>query len=346
MTVDPYGQAGVEASKDARLADVAHRFVAWLGDGAVLLDAGSPTGGASGDLLVVRTGTADGECRYVLRLEPQDAVYPDVDRGRQFRCCAAAAESGAPVPRPLWFVDDPDVLGRPFLVTEYVEGEPGDFRFESAVDVLAPEEQADVWRRGLTLVASVHATDVSGLEARLDVEADDPIDRYVRYWRRYRTFVDDGRDLPILDAAIDELDRARPSSASAETLVWGDARFGNILFRGLEPVAALDFEFAHVGLAELDVAFYSLFDRISFEYFRPGRRPTGFPTHDETFDLYESLTGRRISDRRWFTVLAGSYSALAVTKVMQARAAAGLVPETMVTGHPSMRALADVLEGR
>ena len=65
---------------------------------------------------------------------------------------------------------------------------------------------------------------------------------------------------------------------------------------------------------------------------------------DATFDLYEARTGRRVTDRRWYELLAATYSALAVTRVMQLRAAEGLVPDELVTTHPSMRALADLLE--
>lgn len=340
MTDDPYGQAGVEARRDERVGEIGRRFAAWLG--APLQGAAAPGGGASSDLVVVAAGSE----RYVVRLHPGHAVYPDVDLGRQYRCTLAAADAGAPVPAPLWLVEDTDVLGAPFLVTELSEGDPGDHRFEASVATLDPAAQREVWCAGLGVMAAVHRTPVAGLDAALPIEAADLIEAYVRYWRRYRDFVDDGREYPVLDAALDELDAQRPTDVPSPALVWGDARFGNVLFRGLEPVAALDFEFAHVGLPELDVAFWSLFDRISFEYFRPGPRLPGFPTHDEHFDLYESLTGRRVRDRRWFTVLAATYSALAVTRVMQPRAAAGLVPDTMVTGHPSMRALADVLEGR
>jgi aminoglycoside phosphotransferase (APT) family kinase protein len=176
------------------------------------------------------------------------------------------------------------------------------------------------------------------------VDGTDAIDRYIGYWARYRDFVDDGRDLPVLDEGLARIERERPVRSPEETLVWGDARFGNMLFDELDPIAAVDFEFSHVGLPGLDVAFFSHFDRISFEYFRPGTRPSGFADPHATFDLYEELTGRRVDEPDWYVLLAATYSALAVTRVMQVRAREGLVPEPMVAGHPSMRALADLLE--
>lgn len=349
---DEYGQAGYEAEQAARLAPLVDGVLGWLRDGPpglrvdAVVDARFPTGGASSDLLLLDVDCGGAARGLAVRLQPRHAVYPDVDLGRQFRCLDAAHRHGpAPVPAPLWHEPDPSILGVPFLVSERVGGAPGDHRFEAQAAASAPEAQAEVWRTGVALLAAVHATDVRA--ARLDDRLGSgttPVDRYLDHWRHYRAFVEDGREQPVLDAALERLEDTRPTAAGEETLVWGDARFGNVLYHDGAPAAVLDFEFAHVGLPGFDVAFFVHFDRVSFEYFRPGRRLPGFGSPDDTFDLYESLTGRRIVERDWYLLLAATYSALAVTRVMQPRAAAGLVPEELVVAHPSMRALADLLD--
>ncbi len=347
---DDFGQAGFEHQKAARLAEIGDGLRPWLRTGPPglatvdIVELTLPGGGASSDLVVAELSSGR---RLVVRLQPSEPVYPDGDLGRQYRCTAAAAAHGpAPVPAPLWLEPDPSVLGVPFLVSEHVAGEAGTFRFEQRVLELDEPAQARVWSDSLAVVGSVHATDLAAAELhdRLPVEATDAIDRYTRYWARYRDFVDDGRELPVLDEGLARLERERPAQSPDETLVWGDARFGNMLFHELHPVAAVDFEFSHVGLPGFDVAFFSHFDRVSFEYFRPGARPAGFADPHATFDLYEELTGRQVDDPDWYVLLAATYSALAVTRVMQSRAREGLVPESMVAGHPSMRALADLLE--
>lgn len=346
-----YGQDAVEADRAGRLSALGSRLTRWLREGpaqmggAEVVDLAAPGGGASSDLVVARL--TDGR-RLVVRLDPAEPIYPDPDLGRQLRCTAAASATTAFVPPPLWYEPDPGPLGRSFLVSTFVEGEAGTYRFERAVGALGADEQRKVWDEALAVLAAVHATPIDGTgpEDRLPGAALDPVERYLEYWDRYRAFVDDGRAYPALDAALGLLRSERPSAHAGEALVWGDARFGNILYDGLRPVAAVDFEFAHVGLPELDVAFFVHFDRISFEYFRPDERLAGFGDLDATFDRYEASTSRTTTARGWYELLAATYSALAVTRVMQLRAAAGHVPEELVTGHPSMRALADLLEER
>jgi hypothetical protein len=99
-----------------------------------------------------------------------------------------------------------------------------------------------------------------------------------------------------------------------------------------------------VGLREFDVVFFSFFDKVLAEYFMDTERLEGFPGHDESIDYYESVSGRPIRHRRYFTIMASVYNTLATTRVLQGRVATGVVPAAFIHTHGPMRALADLLD--
>src|SRR5438128_9605522 len=67
--------------------------------------------------------TPDGATeRLVLRPDPRGHVI-ETSRRHEFLLLRAAAAAGVAVPRVRWCEDDPAVLGAPFFVMDYVEGE-------------------------------------------------------------------------------------------------------------------------------------------------------------------------------------------------------------------------------
>src|SRR5690606_34384358 len=65
-----------------------------------------------------------GDQRWVLRRPPLgDRESASHDMGREQRVTAALAGSRVPVPQVLHHCSDPDVLGAPFYLSSFVEGE-------------------------------------------------------------------------------------------------------------------------------------------------------------------------------------------------------------------------------
>ena len=119
------------------------------------------------------------------------------------------------------------------------------------------------------------------------------------------------------------------------------------LFEGVTPCALLDFEFAHVGLRQFDIAFYALMDHVMAEGFAGGApRLPGFPGINETLDLYEDLTGLAVSHRDYLLRMALTYMALSTTRVYQRLAARGQVDPAEVSRNPPLRLLAEANSGR
>jgi aminoglycoside phosphotransferase (APT) family kinase protein len=353
---DPYGQDEFTDARAGRrsMDELGASLAAWFRAGppsmpdATVRDVVVPGGGASSDLFLVRVESAEGaDRRFAIRMAPMYAVYPVVDLEAQYRVTLAAhLHSAAPVPRPQWYESDARWLGAPFIVTDAAPGVVGGDIVGGWAAHLTPAEQRSLWERSVEALAELHACDLDAAGIRqygLPAPGATALDRALAYWQRYLAFVSEDDEFPLLEQAVARLVSERPATTLPDVLVWGDARLGNMLFLGNHPSALLDFEFCHVGLREFDVAFFSVFDTILAEHFLGTSRLPGYLDHDETLDHYEAVAKCTIGAREYFTLMACTYSALATTRVLQGRAAAGYVDPSFVHAHGPMAALAERL---
>ena len=352
--------AALDTTVHLDAAAVAAGLSGWLDErfpGAQVAAIAAPgSSGASSELFFATVQGApwvDGaHAEVVLRLAPAHAVYPVVDLGVQADCMRAAAESGRlPVPRVHAVETDPRWLGKPFLLMERLHGRAApdwpSYVLEGWIRDLPDAAQRRLWLNAVEAIATLHASDVSALaQARLRAPGDTPLDRMLGYWDRFLAFVQEGGDYPVLQAAVASLHRDRPSQVYEEGLVWGDASLRNMLFGELRPVALMDFEFAHVGVRDFDVAFFAIMDHIMAEGFAAGApRLPGFPGVAETFDRYEAASGRQVDQREYFIRTALTYSALATTRVYQRLAARGNVSPEDVARNPPLTLLGRLMDG-
>jgi aminoglycoside phosphotransferase (APT) family kinase protein len=199
---------------------------------------------------------------------------------------------------------------------------------------------------GLETVAAVHRTDLAGqnIEALgLPTSGATLLDRSVAYWRRFLEFVCSGGDYPVLERAVEYLERERPRVELTPRLVWGDASLRNMLFEGLKPCAIMDFEFSHVGVAAFDAAFYAMMDYVMAEGFAQAPRLGGFAGIRATLERYEELTGWELPARDYFLRMAVTYMSLATTRVYQRLAREGRVPRETVAANPPLVILERIL---
>jgi len=344
------------------LDEISGRLIRWLDKefgagkaGIAALSAPSASGGSSELFLVDFKGdlfaTGAAVTRTVIKLQPRFWVYPVVDLVQQYRCMEiASGMSRAVSPRPYRLEQDPEFLGAPFIV---MERRPGrgcpdfpSYQTEGWIVDLTPEERTTLWCNGIRAIADLHAIDISGgamNSLELPADGGNALERAVAYWRRYLDFMQDGWDFPVLQEAVSWLEKNRPAGTFDPGFVWGDASLRNILFTGLDPSGLMDFEFAHLGLREFDIVFYAEVDRILAEGYAERPRLSGFLSVDETCDFYESLTGRTVRHRRYFTVMAATYNTLATTRVFTRWSAVGQMDPVLVRTNPSLRLLARLI---
>jgi aminoglycoside phosphotransferase (APT) family kinase protein len=248
--------------------------------------------------------------RVVLRRPPRPPLPPGAhDVVREGRVMSALERTGVPVPRVLSVCESPGVIGAPFLVMEHVEGHVLEDRLPAMLE--SPGQRHRIAEAFIEVLVAVHEVDIDAAElgwlGRRSGYLERQLRRFAGSWEVNRT-----RQLPTMT----ELERAlreRMPTPTRTTLVHGDARLGNAIFAPRAPAevaALLDWEMAALGdpladLGYLCIAWTDLRDasRPMF-HLSPVTGEPGFPTRDELVGLYESCSGRGVTDLPWYMALA------------------------------------------
>ncbi|MDH3756024.1 MAG: phosphotransferase family protein [Acidimicrobiia bacterium] len=255
---------------------------------------------------------------YVARLEPEPGdvpVFPSYDLELQYRCMTAVREhSAVPVPVAPWFEPDPEPLGSPFFIMERIDGRvPSDnppYTFEGWLFDAPAAERREIQRSFFRILADIHRIDVSTADLGFLDRPDfghTALDQELGYQQWFYDWVRDGVEYPVIEAMFDWLDDNRPDPGNRRVLSWGDSRIGNVMWRGTEPVAVLDWEMAALGEPEADVAWQLHIHR----FFTWVAGVLGIPPLDGLFERadavadYETASGLRLRDVDYYEVLAG-----------------------------------------
>jgi aminoglycoside phosphotransferase (APT) family kinase protein len=268
-----------------------------------------PASGWSNETLLVTwswpAGNDRREERVVVRLPTLVPSFPAYDLVAQARVLDALVATGVPSARAVAVEPDPAWLGAPFLVMSFVAGRAGPEApgLDPWLAGAPPGLQRAVHERFLATLASVHRVDwrAHGLGDALR-GADRPVRDEVRWWRDYIDWAADGTPASILAGAARWCDEHAPTTEPPASLCWGDARIGNVMFDdAYDVVAALDWELATIGPAELDLAWYLALDELTAKFTKP---VPGFLPRDDAIAFYESHLGRRVVDLAWHEVFA------------------------------------------
>ena len=292
-----------------------HGLADWLteqsGSPATVGELTAPASGMSNDTFLTVADWGDGPREIVLRLAPEGrGLFPRYDLDAQVAVLRAVRDhSDVAVPDVLWHEPDPEPLGRPFYVMARVDGRipPDGHLFGGWLAELAPGDQARVLDEALRVTARINRIDGStpGLEVLDRVEhGASPIDQELGSWRAYLDWATDGAGDPELDELLVWFHEHRPPrDVEARTLVWGDARLGNLVYDDeLSVAAVLDWEMAVLGPPELDLGWYLFLERTALQF---GEQLPGFTDCTGTIGCYERHLGRAVRDIDWFEAWGG-----------------------------------------
>jgi aminoglycoside phosphotransferase (APT) family kinase protein len=348
-------------------AQMATRLAAWFahvlppGSEPEVVDVGAPSGtGMSSETLLVEVawgGDDPGRERYVVRLAPADGAYPvfptyDLELQRRAMQLAAARTS-APVPAVPWHERDPAWLGSEFLVMTRIDGvAPSDvppYVFTGWMVEATPGELARLQAGAVGVLAQLHVLDAEhddlGFLARPE-HGRGAIDQALGVQRAYYEWAREGVAYPVIERLFDRLEATRPPEGR-NTLVWGDSRIGNILFRDFEPVAVLDWEMASWGPHELDVA-WIVWMHAFFQDLAERNGAPGFPgllRQDDVAAAYEALTGAELVDLDWYIAFAVLRHAIITIRTSMRGVVFGQSelpadPDDLITFRPVVEAVA------
>ncbi|HEX8856907.1 MAG TPA: phosphotransferase family protein [Thermoleophilaceae bacterium] len=250
-----------------------------------------------------------GDERFVLRRPPRPPLPPSAHDVLREARLLKAVEGRIRTPAVLAACDDESILGVPFYVMKYMTGTVITHAVPQALD--NPEERRGIGHELIAALAEVHAVDwqEAGLESfgKPTGYLDRQLRRFNGLWEHNKT-----RELPVVQEVAEWLEAHKPESGEA-TIVHGDYRLGNTMFGNDAPahlVAIFDWELATIGDPLADLGYMTatwtqkddltgtMFDNLSVTH------GEGFPTRDQLVERYEEITGRSMSDLRWYQALA------------------------------------------
>jgi aminoglycoside phosphotransferase (APT) family kinase protein len=274
-----------------------------LGSGELRAERIGEGGGSNFSFLLERENGS----RFVLRRPPRPPLPPTAhDVVRESRLQLALAPLGIRVPVIRAVCEDDSVLGVPFYVADYIDGDVVTTTLPSPLDT---DDDARK-RLGEDLVdtlVEIHAADVTAPAlaqfARAGNYAERQVQRFAQLWEVNQT-----RDLPVVVDVGRRLAETVPAPLPP-TVVHGDYRLGNMIVRAGRIVAVLDWEMGTIGDPRADVGY------LAATYSEPGGSANplgtsavtatrGFPSRAELVARYVERSGRDVEPLAWFEALA------------------------------------------
>ncbi|HXG42272.1 MAG TPA: phosphotransferase family protein [Dehalococcoidia bacterium] len=263
---------------------------------------------------------------WVLRRPPLSHVQPTAhDMAREFRVLSALKDTDVPVPRPLAFCGDPEVIGAQFYVMQFVDG----FVPSNPQEVARRYDESQRRRMAEELVDNLvrlHAIrpDEVGLSdfGRPQGYLARQVRRFSEQWQRIKY-----REVPELDELCRRLN-SFTLPESDHSIVHGDYRLDNaILDQEGHIIAILDWEMATLGDPLADVGMLRMYwARGEDEALRVAAGGLtalpGFPSWEEVAQRYAERSGRDLVNLDYYIVLA-HFKLAVILENMYARYLAG-----------------------
>lgn len=317
MTVAPVFSKGrdLEAAADA----LGRWLTGRLGTSEVVAKSLSyPQGaGTSNETILFEAQWTGGETELVVRVAPAPnyQMYLEPEFRLQYEILDHLGRKGSVrVPEVLWFEDDPAVLGRPFFIMRRMRGRvPVSMPVYNQTGWLveaSPAQRRTVWESAMGQLAAIHLVPVDEVGF-----ADRPergrtgAEQQLTYWTRFASWATND-DVP--DAVLTILEWLTTNVPTDEPpgLSWGDARMGNMMFGDdFGVLGVMDWEQASLAGGLADLGWWLFFDEI--HSVEAGlRRLDGLGSRQETIDLWQELTGRKVKNLLWHEVFAGCKTTL------------------------------------
>jgi aminoglycoside phosphotransferase (APT) family kinase protein len=307
----------------------------------------APPAGYSGKTAFFTASWTDGAGgqhaeELVLRTQADDhQLFTVPDAPRQAEVMQRLGAHGIPVPDVVGIERDAAILGSPFYLMRRVRGRtppdvPSWHKRGWTVDLSAAERSL-LCDNGLRALVDLHRIDDAETLRFLRAEGDASrtalqcyVDKLSGWYDWCRADIVVGGDTlaqalrVILDSAPD---------TDAETVVWGDARVGNMCFGDDLSVAALfDWETAGTGPPDIDLGWWLMFERFLCEALGFTRLP-GIPDDDETVRRYLELGGTLTGDIGYYQLVAAFVLSLINNRLARLLVRDGLDTETAM-GYP------------
>lgn len=289
----------------------------------------------------------------VLRLPPAGkGVFREYDLARQARTMEIARAHGVAAPEVVAVEPDPDCVGAPFIAMDRVPGKiPADEAPQYCVAGwlydAAPDRQRELYNNFHDTLADINR--IPGDDLSFLTRHQGPgLAGELQWWMDYLSWATDGSPPSDMIDVLHWLRENFPASEPPPTLIWGDARFGNMIFNDAFQVrAVLDWEMAAVGPAEVDLG-WAFAIRRSIQ--RGNGLPLdaelpGFPDRVQTIERYAARIGRPVQSLDWYEVFAMVRMGAVLKSLSQLLRQRGITDHIVHTIPPLQDWIYDLMEG-
>lgn len=261
---------------------------------------------------------ADDHARWVLRTPPRHGRTPSAhDVGREFRVTQCLDQTNVPVARPVYFTEDEGVLGGPFGIWEFVEGQT--IQTREQLEALGPVTVANISNVLVDTLAALHQVDHIAIGLASFGRPDAYVERQIARWsKQWEVVAPASQELRKLAADVTTRLQSAIPEQRRTAIVHGDYRIDNALLSlsddgGADVTAIVDWELSTIGDPIADVATMCAYRHPAFDLV------LGFPTAWTSEQLadpsalaarYESATGFTLEG--WGTYLSLAYFKIAV----------------------------------
>ncbi len=224
---------------------------------------------------------------FIVRRDPEASLVEGSDRRVEFDFYRSFADSVVPVPRPLFLETETTWLERPFFVMERIDG--CESQFTALLEASFAPHRDGLARRMYEVLGDISATPIAGLPATESSAIPAPAECWARELEYWAGIIarNAAEPQPIAEAGVRWLRRHPPPPPAQVTVVHGDYRTGNFLYRGSEIHGVLDWEMAHFGDPLEDIAWSFM---PAWQWARDGRAG-GIADEAEALRVWEARSG-------------------------------------------------------
>lgn len=309
----------IVAPETRDLADLATSLERWLAtrlpgaEGIRVTNLAYPRGAGQSHETVLfdaqwNEGGEQREQGCVVRIKPKSfTVFPDNLFDEQYQVMKLLSEEGdVRVARPLWFEEDPSLLGNPFFVMEKKHGRVPvsipPYAREGWLKDASPAQRRVLWQNAVEQLAAIQRVPLDKLGFLKGAPGAEQ--GLAQEWDKYERFVawlEEVEPQPILRAGLAKLKSEWPEH-QPEGLVWGDARIGNMMFDDdFGVVAVMDWEQPSLGGALHDLAWFTVIaETMHGPKSTYGAPLEGMGSRDETVALWEQHSGKSAAGLEWY----------------------------------------------
>lgn len=193
--------------------------------------------------------------RLVLRRKPPGVLLKSAHAvEREYKVQKALSGTDVPVAAMHILCEDPEIIGSPFYVMDFV---PGRIFFDPALPDVDKTERAQIIKQMCRTLAAIHSIDLSAAGLSDYGPPGNYVARQISRWSK-QYYASETEKLLEMDKLISALEEHIKSQNVSEerTLVHGDYRIDNIIYSQNEPqiLAVLDWELSTIGHPIADLA--------------------------------------------------------------------------------------------